>query len=146
RNDYQLGEKHNLDIIDIFNEKGKLNEAAQIYIGEDRFVARKKIANELNEKGFLVKTEDYTSEVGYSERTNEVVEPRLSLQWWVDMKKIAGPALQAVMDDEIQFFPAKFKNLYRHWMANIKDWCISRQLWWGHQIPAWYDAEGRFVV
>ena len=145
-NDYQLGEKHNLDVVDIFDEEGKLNEAAQIYIGEDRFVARKKIANELNEKGFLVKTEDYTSEVGYSERTNEVVEPRLSLQWWVDMKKIAGPALQAVMDDEIQFFPAKFKNLYRHWMANIKDWCISRQLWWGHQIPAWYDAEGRFVV
>ncbi|MCB0715766.1 MAG: valine--tRNA ligase [Chitinophagaceae bacterium] len=145
-NDYQLGEKHNLDVVDIFDEEGKLNEAAQIYIGEDRFVARKKIENELNEKGFLVKTEDYTSEVGYSERTNEVVEPRLSLQWWVDMKKIAGPALQAVMDDEIQFFPAKFKNLYRHWMANIKDWCISRQLWWGHQIPAWYDAEGRFVV
>ena len=116
------------------------------YVGEDRFAARKKIAIELEEKGFLLKTEDYTSEVGYSERTNEVVEPRLSLQWWVDMKKISGPALSSVIDDEVKFYPAKFKNLYRHWMENIKDWCISRQLWWGHRIPAWYDNEGRFVV
>ncbi|MBL0272334.1 MAG: valine--tRNA ligase [Chitinophagaceae bacterium] len=145
-NDNQLGQKHNLEIVDIFNEDGTLNEAAQIYIGEERFEARKKIVIELQQKGCLLKTEDYTSEVGYSERTDVVVEPRLSLQWWVDMKKISGPALSAVMEEEIKFYPSKFKNLYRHWMENIKDWCISRQLWWGHRIPAWYDAEGRFVV
>ena len=145
-NDNQLGQKYNLEVIDIFNEDGTLNADAQIYIGEDRFEARKKIAKELEEKGFLLKTEEYTSEVGYSERTDAVVEPRLSLQWWVDMKKISGPALSAVMNDEIKFYPAKFKNLYRNWMENIKDWCISRQLWWGHRIPAWYDAEGRFVI
>jgi len=145
-NDNQLGQKHNLDVVDIFNEDGTLNTEAQIYIGEDRFEARKKIAKELEEKGFLLKTEDYTSEVGYSERTDAVVEPRLSLQWWVDMKKISGPALSAVMEDDVKFYPSKFKNLYRHWMENIKDWCISRQLWWGHRIPAWYDNEGRFVV
>jgi len=145
-NDYQLGQKHNLEVVDIFNDNGTLSEAAQIYIGEDRFAARKKIVAELTEKGILVKTEAYSSEVGYSERTDAVVEPRLSLQWWVDMKKIYGPALDAVIKDDIQFYPAKFKNLYRHWMENIKDWCISRQLWWGHRIPAWYDAQGRFVV
>ena len=145
-NDNMLGQKHNLEVIDILNEDGTLNETAQIYIGEERFEARKKIVKELEEKGFLVKTEDYTSEIGYSERTDVVVEPRLSLQWWVDMKKIYGPAFKTVMDDEIKFYPAKFKNLYRHWMENIKDWCISRQLWWGQRIPAWYDAEGRFVV
>ena len=145
-NDNMLGQKHNLEVIDILNEDGTLNETAQIYIGEDRFEARKKIVKELEEKGYLVKTEDYTSEIGYSERTDVVVEPRLSLQWWVDMKKISDPALNAVVTDEIKFYPAKFKNLYRHWMENIKDWCISRQLWWGHRIPAWYDAEGRFVV
>ena len=145
-NDNQLGQKHNLEVVDIFNEDGTLNEEAQIYSGEDRFEARKKIAKELEEKGFLLKTEDYTSEVGYSERTDAVVEPRLSLQWWVNMKKISGPALSAVLEEEVKFYPAKFKNLYRHWMENIKDWCISRQLWWGHRIPAWYDAEGRFVV
>ena len=153
-NDNLLGQKHNLEVIDILNEDGTLNETAQIYIGEDRFEARKKIVKKLEEKGFLVKTEDYTSEIGYSERTDVVVEPRLSLQWWVDMKKIYGPAFKAVMparagtdgEGEIKFYPAKFKNLYRHWMENIKDWCISRQLWWGQRIPAWYDAEGRFVV
>jgi valyl-tRNA synthetase len=145
-NDNQLGQKHNLEVVDIFNEDGTLNAEAQIYVGEDRFEARKKIVKELEEKGFLIKTEDYTSEVGHSERTDVVVEPRLSLQWWVDMKKITGPALSAVMDEEIKFYPSKFKNLYRHWMENIKDWCISRQLWWGQQIPAWYDPEGRFVV
>lgn len=145
-NDNQLGQKHNLEIVDILNEDGTLNEQAEIFIGEDRFEARKKIAKELEEKGHIIKIEDYTSEVGYSERTDVVVEPRLSLQWWVDMKKISGPALNAVMDDEIKFYPSKFKNLYRHWMENIKDWCISRQLWWGHRIPAWYDVEGRYVV
>ena len=145
-NDNQLGIKHQLEVVDIFNEDGTLNEAAQIYVGLDRFDARKKIALELEEKGFLVKTEDYTSEVGYSERTDAVVEPRLSLQWWVSMKDLSTPALRAVMDEEIKFYPPKFKNLYRHWMENIKDWCISRQLWWGHRIPAWYDADGKFVV
>jgi valyl-tRNA synthetase len=145
-NDNQLGIKHQLEVVDIFNEDGTLNETAQIYVGLDRFDARKKIALELEEKGFLVKTEDYTSEVGYSERTDAVVEPRLSLQWWVSMKDLSTPALRAVMDEEIKFYPPKFKNLYRHWMENIKDWCISRQLWWGHRIPAWYDADGKFVV
>jgi valyl-tRNA synthetase len=145
-NDNVLGHKYNLEIIDIFNEDGTLSNDAQIYVGEDRFEVRKKIAKELEEKGFLLKTEEYTSEVGYSERTDVVVEPRLSLQWWVDMKKISNPALKSVMDEEIKFYPAKFKNLYRHWMENIKDWCISRQLWWGHRIPAWYDNEGNFVV
>lgn len=145
-NDNLLGQKHKLEVVDIFNEDGTLNEAAKIYIGEDRFEARKKIIKELEAKGHLLKTEDYTSEVGYSERTDAVVEPRLSMQWWVDMKKISDPALKVVMDDEIKFYPSKFKNLYRHWMENIKDWCISRQLWWGHRIPAWYDENGNFVV
>lgn len=145
-NDNQLGQKHGLEVVDIFNDDGTLSEEAQIYIGLDRFEARKKIVVELEEKGFLEKTEDYTSEVGYSERTDVVVEPRLSLQWWVSMKDIATPALKAVMEEEIKFYPSKFRNLYRHWMENIKDWCISRQLWWGHRIPAWYDNEGRYVV
>ncbi|GAB2809677.1 valine--tRNA ligase [Ferruginibacter profundus] len=146
-NDNQLGQKHNLEVIDILNDDGTLSEAAQIFIGEDRFAARKKIAIELEEKGYLIKTEDYTSEVGYSERNiDTVVEPRLSLQWWVSMKKISEPALDAVMSEEIKFHPAKFKNTYSHWMTNIKDWCISRQLWWGHRIPAWFDEEGNYVV
>jgi valyl-tRNA synthetase len=145
-NDYQLGQKHNLEVVDVLNDDGTLSDAAQIFIGQDRFEARKNIVKELEEKGFIVKIEDYTSEVGYSERTDAVVEPRLSLQWWVDMKKISGPALQVVMDDEIKFYPSKFKNLYRHWMENIKDWCISRQLWWGHRIPAWYDSLGNVYV
>ncbi|RTL60716.1 MAG: valine--tRNA ligase [Sphingobacteriales bacterium] len=145
-NDYQLGQKHNLEVVDIFNEDGTLNEDAQILVGEERFEARKKIIKLLEEAGHIVKIEDYTSEVGYSERTDVVVEPRLSLQWWVDMKKISGPALKAVVEDDIKFYPVKFKNLYRHWMENIKDWCISRQLWWGHRIPAWYTADGSFVV
>jgi valyl-tRNA synthetase len=145
-NDYQLGQKHNLEVVDILNEDGTLNADAQIFVGEDRFEARKKVVNELEAKELLVKTEEYTSEVGHSERTDVVVEPRLSLQWWVDMKKIAGPALKAMEEEDINFYPAKFKNLYRHWMENIKDWCISRQLWWGQRIPAWYDADGKFVV
>ncbi|MEP6713733.1 MAG: valine--tRNA ligase, partial [Ferruginibacter sp.] len=145
-NDNQLGQKHGLEVIDIFNDDGTLAESAQIYIGLDRFDARKKIVVELEEKGCVLKTEDYTSEVGYSERTDAVVEPRLSLQWWVSMKDLATPALKAVMEEEIKFYPPKFKNLYRHWMENIKDWCISRQLWWGHRIPAWYDADGNVYV
>ena len=145
-NDYQLGLKHYLEIIDIFNDDGTLNEFAQILIGEERFEARKKIISLLDAAHHIEKIEDYTSEVGYSERTDAVVEPKLSLQWWVDMKKIYGPALQTVLEDEIKFYPPKFKNLYRHWMENIKDWCISRQLWWGHRIPVWYDKAGNFVV
>ncbi len=145
-NDYQLGQKHSLEVVDIFNDDGTLNADAQILVGEDRFEARKKIIPLLEEQGFLVKTEDYISEVGYSERTDVVVEPRLSLQWWVDMKKISGPALEVVMNEDIKFYPSKFKNLYRHWMENIKDWCISRQLWWGHRIPAWYDKNGNYYV
>lgn len=145
-NDNQLGQKHGLDVVDILNEDGTLNSAAEIYVGLDRFEARKKIAVQLEEEGYLEKTEEYTSEVGYSERTDAVVEPRLSLQWWVSMKDLAAPALSAVMDEEINFHPAKFKNLYRHWMENIKDWCISRQLWWGHRIPAYYAPDGSFAV
>jgi valyl-tRNA synthetase len=145
-NDYALGQKHNLEIIDVFNDDGTLSSDAQIYVGMDRFDVRKKIAKELEEKEFLLKTEEYTSEVGFSERTDVVVEPRLSLQWWLSMKDIADPALKTVMEDEIKFYPNKFKNVYRHWMENIKDWCISRQLWWGHRIPAWYDIEGNYIV
>ena len=145
-NDHLLGQKHGLEVVDILNEDGTLSEEATILVGLDRFEARKRILPMLEEAGHLAKVEEYTNQVGVSERTDVVVEPRLSLQWWVDMKKIHGPALKAVMDEEIRFHPAKYRNLYRHWMENIKDWCISRQLWWGHRIPAWYDAEGRFVV
>jgi valyl-tRNA synthetase len=146
KNDYALGQKHNLDVVDILNEDGTLNETAQLYVGEDRFVVRKKIAKELEEKGFLVKAEDYENELGFSERTDAVVEPRLSMQWWCRMKEMAEPALAAVLTEEIKFYPKKFINLYRHWMENIKDWCISRQLWWGHRIPAWYAPDGSFAV
>jgi valyl-tRNA synthetase len=145
-NDYQLGQKYQLEIIDTMNDDGTMSEAAQIFIGEDRFDVRKKIIPELEAAGNLVKIEDYTNQVGYSERTDAVVESRLSLQWWVSMKAISEPALKAVMNDEINFHPAKFKNLYRHWMENIKDWCISRQLWWGHRIPAYYTPDGEYVV
>lgn len=145
-NDYQLGQKHQLEVIDTMNDDGTFSEAAQLYIGEDRFEVRKKIVPELESKGHIVKIEDYTNQVGFSERTDAVVEPRLSLQWWVSMKELAAPALKVVMEEEIQFHPAKFKNLYRHWMENIKDWCISRQLWWGHRIPAWYTPDGSYAV
>lgn len=145
-NDYQLGLKHHLEVVDVMNDDGTLSNAAQIYIGLDTAEARKKIAIELEEKGFMVKTEDYTSEVGYSERTDAVVEPRLSLQWWVSMKTLAQPALAAVMNEDIKFYPSKFKNLYRSWMENIRDWCISRQLTWGHRIPAYYAPDGSFAV
>lgn len=145
-NDYQLGQKHGLDVVDIFNEDGTLNESAQILIGQDRFEARKNIIPLLEAGGYLVKTEEYTSEVGYSERTDAVVEPRLSLQWWVSMQQLSDPALAAVMNESIRFFPPKFRNLYRNWMENIRDWCISRQLTWGHRIPAFYAPDGSFVV
>ncbi|MCK9402839.1 MAG: valine--tRNA ligase [Chitinophagaceae bacterium] len=145
-NDYQLGQKYKLEIIDTMNDDGTMSEAAQLFIGEDRFDVRKKIVPQLEAAGHLVKTEAYTHQVGFSERTDAVVEPRLSLQWWVSMKNISEPALRAVMSEEINFHPAKFKNLYRHWMENIKDWCISRQLWWGHRIPAYYSPDGNFAV
>jgi len=140
-NDYQLGQKHKLEVIDIMNDDGTFNEKATLYVGMDRFKVRKQISAELEEKGFLTKTENLTNNVGYSERTNAVIEPRLSLQWFVDMKKFMAKhpqVLDAVMNDEIKLHPAKFKNTYKHWIDNIKDWCISRQLWWGQRIPAWY--------
>jgi valyl-tRNA synthetase len=145
-NDFNLGQEHGLEVIETLNEDGTMNEAAPMYIGKDRIEVRKIIAADLEASGNLVKLVDYVNQVGFSERTDAIVEPRLSLQWWVDMKQLAGPALEAVMSDEIQFHPAKFKNVYRHWMDNIKDWCISRQLWWGHRIPAWYDADGNVYV
>ena len=145
-NDYNLGLKHKLSVIDTLNENGTLSEAAGLYIGEDRFAVRKKIVEDLKASGNFVKQEDYKNQVGVSERTGAVIEPRLSMQWWCDMEKMAAPALDAVMNEDIDFYPSKFKNLYRHWMGNIKDWCISRQLWWGQRIPAWYDNDGNIYV
>ncbi|MBN1651352.1 MAG: valine--tRNA ligase [Bacteroidales bacterium] len=145
-NDYNLGLKYRLDTIDIFNDNGTLNEAAELYIGKDRFVVRKEISKELEEKGFLVKIEDYTNKVGFSERTDEVIEPKLSLQWFMKMEDLAKPALEIVMDDTIQFHPPKVKNTYKHWMENVKDWCISRQLWWGQRIPVYYLPNNEMVV
>lgn len=148
-NDYALGQKHNLEVIDILNEDGSLNIRAQLYVGEDRFEVRKKIAKDLEAAGFVAKIEDYQNQVGRSERTNAIIEPRLSLQWFVDMKKFVEKNPQVVtdvMEDQIKFHPPKFKNTYKHWMDNIRDWCISRQLWWGQRIPAWYDNKGNFFV
>lgn len=141
-NDYDLGKKHDLETIDILNDNGTLNENGLHYNGMDRFEVRKAIEKELYDKGYLVKTEDHINKVGYSERTTAVIEPKLSLQWFVDMKELSEPALENVMNGNIAFHPEKFKNTYRHWMENIKDWCISRQLWWGHRIPAWYFGTG----
>ena len=145
-NDYMLGEKYNLPSIDIFNDNGTLSEAAGMYVGMDRFEVRKQIEKDLEAAGLLEKTEAYTNKVGHSERTDAVIEPKLSMQWFLKMDKISIPALDAVMDDHIKFHPAKFKNTYRHWMTNIKDWCISRQLWWGHRIPAYFLPQGGYVV
>ncbi len=145
-NDYNLGIKHKLEVVDTLNDDGTMSEAAQLYVGEDRFKVRNKISKELEEKGHLVKVEEIMNKNGYSERTDVVIEPRLSIQWWCKMTDMAKPALESVMSDEIKFYPSKFKNTYRHWMENIKDWCISRQLRWGHRIPAWYDEHGNFVV
>lgn len=145
-NDFALGKKHNLATIDIFNDDATLNENAQIYIGKDRFKARKLIVKDLEEAGQLVKVQEITNKVGYSERTHVVVEPKLTLQWYMDMKETAQPALDAVMNDVIKFFPPKYKNTYRHWMENIRDWCISRQLWWGQRIPAYYLPNNEVVV
>ncbi len=145
-NDYEIGDKHNLESIDIFNDDGTMNESAQLYIGEDRFKVRKLIVKDLEEAGHIVKIEDYVNKVGYSERTDAVIEPKLSMQWFLKMENLAKPALDNVMNDNIQFHPSKFKNTYKHWMENVKDWCVSRQLWWGHRIPAYYLPEGGYVV
>ncbi|MCD8103173.1 MAG: valine--tRNA ligase [Alistipes sp.] len=145
-NDYMLGEKYNLEAIDIFNDDGTINGRVGIYEGMDRFALRDTIEVDLERAGLLEKTEAYTNKVGCSERTGVPIEPKLSMQWWLRMEELATPALRAVMEEEIKFFPAKFRNTYRHWMENIKDWCISRQLWWGQQIPAWYLPEGGYVV
>lgn len=142
RNDYEIGQKHGLPVIDMLNEDGTLNEYGGAYAGMDRFEARKAIVAELEAAELIVKIEELQNKVGYSERTDVIIEPRLSLQWFIDMKILSGPALENVMNDEIRFHPAKFKNSYRNWMENIQDWCISRQLWWGHQIPAWYFGNG----
>ena len=145
-NDYMLGEKHHLPIIDIFNPDCTLNENGAMYAGMDRFAVREKIVEDLQKAGLLEKIEPYTHKVGFSERTNVPIEPKLSMQWFLEMKDLAKPALEAVENDVIKFYPPKYKNVYRHWMENIKDWCISRQLWWGHQIPAYYLPKGGFVV
>ncbi|MDB9882981.1 valine--tRNA ligase [Bacteroidia bacterium] len=148
-NDYELGKRHNLATIDVFNEDATISEAAGVFVGEDRFKARKLAALELEKLGVLIKTEDITNKVGKSERSKAVIEPRLSAQWFVDMKKFMADypeVLSEVMDDDIKFHPAKFKNTYNHWLTNIKDWCISRQLWWGHRIPAWYSPTGEIVI
>jgi len=145
-NDYMLGEKHNLPAIDIFNPDGTLNENGAMYAGMDRFEVRKQIEKDLEAAGLLEKTEPYTNKVGFSERTDEVIEPKLSMQWFLKMEELAKPAAEAVENGTIRFFPEKYKNIYRHWMENIKDWCISRQLWWGHRIPAYFLPQGGYVV
>lgn len=145
-NDYMLGEKHHLPAIDIFNDDGTLNENGAPYTGMDRFEVRKQIEKDLKAAGLLEKIEPYVNKVGFSERTDVPIEPKLSTQWFLKMKEMAKPALDAVINDEIKLYPPKFKNTYRHWMENVKDWCISRQLWWGHRIPAYYLPDGSFVV
>ncbi len=145
-NDYNLGQKHKLEIIDTLTAEGKISPAAGFYVGEDRFVVRKKIAKELEELGRLVKVEEIKNKVGYSERTDAVIEPRLSMQWFVKMDKLSKPALENVLNGQIKLIPDKFVNTYKHWMSTVHDWCISRQLWWGQRIPAWYDEKGNFVV
>ncbi len=145
-NDYMLGQKYNLESIDIFNPDGTLSEKAQLYVGQDRFDVRKAIVKDLEAAGNLVKVEDYTNKVGFSERTNVVIEPKLSMQWFLQMPDLAKPALDVVMNNTVKFHPEKFKNTYRHWMENVRDWCISRQLWWGQRIPAYYLPDNTFIV
>ncbi|KAA9039107.1 valine--tRNA ligase [Ginsengibacter hankyongi] len=146
-NDFNIGLKYNLPVVDTLNEDGTMSEAAQIYIGEDRFVARKKIVEGLKTKGLLVKEEEYTTRLGYSQRTNVVAEPKISTQWFVKMKELAQPALKEVTSGNVKIHPGeKFNATYKYWLENVKDWCISRQLWWGQQIPAWYDEEGNVYV
>ncbi|HPR57420.1 MAG TPA: valine--tRNA ligase [Bacteroidales bacterium] len=144
--DYEIGIRHKLEVVDIFNDNGTLNQAAQLYVGEDRMIVRKKITTDLQNAGHLVKIEDYKNKVGYSERTHVPIEPKLSLQWFLKMSELAKPALDAVMNDTIQFHPKKFKNIYRHWMENVRDWCISRQLWWGQRIPVYYLPNNEMIV
>ncbi|MCC8088140.1 MAG: valine--tRNA ligase [Rikenellaceae bacterium] len=145
-NDYVIGDKYNLETIDVFNDDGTLNEHGGAYAGMDRFDVRSKIEKDLIDAGLMEKVEAYTNKVGFSERTNVAIEPKLSMQWFLSMEELAQPALKAVMEDVIKLYPSKFKNTYRHWMENIKDWCISRQLWWGQQIPAYYLPQGGYVV
>lgn len=145
-NDYMLGEKYNLPSIDIFNDNGTISEAAGMYVGMDRFEVREQIEKDLAAADLLEKVEPYTNKVGFSERTNVAIEPKLSMQWFLKMQHFADMALPPVMEDQLKFYPTKYKNTYRHWMENIKDWCISRQLWWGHRIPAYFLPEGGFVV
>ncbi len=145
-NDYNIGQKYNLEVIDIFNPDGTVNDKVGLYVGMDRFDLRRRIEGDLADAGLLEKVEDYTNNVGLSERTHVPIEPKLSMQWFLRMESLAAPALAAVEEEAIGFVPPKFRNTYRHWMENIKDWCISRQLWWGHRIPAWYLPHGGFVV
>ncbi len=146
-NDYNLGLKYNLPIIDTLNEDGTLSEAAEVFVGLDRFEARKKTVEKLKNDGLLIKEEDYQTRMGFSQRTNAIVEPRISTQWFVKMKELAQPALDAVLKGDIKIHPAeKFLATYKYWLENVKDWCISRQLWWGQQIPAWYDTNGNVYV
>jgi valyl-tRNA synthetase len=145
-NDYNLGIKHKLAVIDTLNDDGTMSPAAGMYVGEDRFAVRKKIITDLEAHGNFIREEAYSNQVGFSERTDAVIEPRLSMQWWCRMPELSEPALADVLEGRIQFHPDKFRNLYRHWMENIKDWCISRQLWWGQRIPAWYDGDGNMYV
>ena len=145
-NDYEIGLRHGLEVIDILADDGTLNEKARFYVGEDRFVVRKKIAADLDKMGQLTKTEDMVNKVGYSERTDAAIEPKLSMQWFMKMEALARPALENVLNGTIKFHPAKFINTYKHWMENIRDWCVSRQLWWGHRIPAYYLPDGSVVV
>ena len=145
-NDYMLGEKFGLEAIDIFNDDGTINDKVGMYVGVDRFECRKVIEGDLTAAGLMEKVEPYTNNVGYSERTGVAIEPKLSMQWFLSMSELAEPATKAVMEDVIKFVPVKYKNTYRHWMENIKDWCISRQLWWGHRIPAYYLPKGGYVV
>jgi valyl-tRNA synthetase len=146
KNDYELGKKHKLDSIDILNPDGTMSAAAQLYVGQDRFHCRKAIVKDLEEKGHVTKVDEIKNSIGYSERTNVVIEPRLSPQWFVAMKEFSKPALKAVVEGEVNLIPDKFINTYRYWMENVQDWCISRQLWWGQRIPAWYDDNGNYVV
>lgn len=145
-NDYELGVKHKLQVIDILNDDGTLNENAKILVGEDRFIARKMIHKMLDEAGCLEKVEDYKSQIGFSERTDAAIEPKLSMQWFCKMSEMSEPALDYVLNGEVKLIPEKFINTYKHWMENVKDWCISRQLWWGQRIPAWYNLKGEWVV